>query len=283
MRYSPAIHDARHLIKNFLGNAGQLLGNNMLPPADCLVLNYHGTQKKFIRNFEYQLKWLNDHFHIGTPRDLFDYYERKKTGDRTMVVLTFDDGIKNNLYAVEAMARSGIKAFFFVVPGFIETASQKDFFLRNIRPVINPEIDSAKEDFEALSWHELMGLSKEGHHIGSHTSTHTLVAGSGDASHEIEDSKTAIENAISTRVSTFCSPNNTLTSLGASEMKLIKKNYAYHFSTLPGSNMKAEPYFIRRSNAEAHWMKGAFLNAIGKWDRRRWRRRESEFRKLLSS
>src|ERR1051325_3173242 len=209
MRYSPAIHDARHLIKNFLGNAGQLLGNNMLPPADCLVLNYHGTQKKFIRNFEYQLKWLNDHFHIGTPRDLFDYYERKKTGDRTMVVLTFDDGIKNNLYAVEAMARSGIKAFFFVVPGFIETASQKDFFLRNIRPVINPEIDSAKEDFEALSWHELMGLSKEGHHIGSHTSTHTLVAGSGDASHEIEDSKTAIENAISTRVSTFCSPNNT--------------------------------------------------------------------------
>lgn len=257
-----------------------------MPGSELLVLNYHGTQKKYLDAFEKQLNFLQKHFEFAAPVFLNEFYPGKSFQGKPKVLLTFDDGIKNNMYAAELLAARGIKALFLIVPGFVDCPEneQHNYFIKNIRPVINSTIDSAPEDTTALSWEELRKVSTMGHAIGSHSYTHTLVAGNfsrEESEKEIISSKKRITEMLEINVDSFCGPNNSLLSCGKMEMELIKKDYRYFLSTFPGSNMENKnPFFIKRSNVEAHWMEGAFIRAIGNWDRKRWTARINEFRKI---
>lgn len=89
--------------------------------------------------------------------------------DRPYIVLSFDDGIKNCIRAVEIMNKYGVKACLFVCPYIIgkdDPWTIKKFCAQNfhIPPV------------EFLSWADLEFIIRSGHEVGSHTLRHYNLA-----------------------------------------------------------------------------------------------------------
>jgi len=287
MRYNSKIHNLNHCVKSALGRTEFVLSGIHKDKNELLVLNYHGTQRPFLAQFEDQLDLLARYFNFVSPDDVRDHYEGRDK-NKPEVLLTFDDGIRNNLYAAEILQRRKIQALFLVIPDFIDCPAdqQAKFFTGNIRPVVNRNLDPLEEDITAMSWDDLRGLLKAGHSIGSHSMSHTMVAGQSEHDqlyYEIVNSKKRIREMLGVEAAFFCGPNNSLTSCDAAAMKMIRQNYSYFLSTFPGTNSGVrEKYFIKRSNVETYWLTGAFLYAIGNWDQRRWEKSIRQFEAVLS-
>lgn len=287
MYFNSSIHSFNHFIKSILGSIEWLFGN---PNKDneLIVVNYHGTQKKFITEFDRQIKFFQKNFTIIKPIDLDSFYNNTiSKSSKPFLLLTFDDGILNNLYAIDVLDKYNLKAYFFVVPDFINTKKeiQKEYFINNIRPTINIALDNKEEDFNAISWTELNKLANNGHHIGSHTKTHTLVNTDSidKVKLEIIDSKIIIEKEIQTeKVNSFCSINESSLSINKISMDLVKKNYEYFFSTYPASNINDKnKLLIYRCNIESYWLLGAVKYATGKWDQKRWVNKIKAFKEKI--
>jgi len=286
MLYKPSIHPLSLLAKNLLGRFEKMRGGLRYGKDELIVVNYHSTPKKFLANFKEQVNFLKSNFEVIGPDDLQAYYAGEATGEKCRLLFTFDDGLKNNLHAAEVLNKAGIKALFFIVPGFIDTpvADQKAFYLRNIRPQINPAIDGEDEDLSAMNWEELKGLVRQGHALGAHTLTHSLVAQSSSSENsqkEIVACQKVIEQRTGIKVNSFCSINDTLQSTGKKEKDLIASAYTYHFTTLPGYNaVNKNKFFIKRRNVECHWPDGAFFYALGQADLGRWAKKIEAYNNL---
>ena len=289
MKFNPDLHSGGMRLKSMLSYFD--FSYKQYSASDLIVVNYHGTQKKFIHLFAAQLDFLNSTFNIIHPDCITDYFNdpSKVRGSRPKLLITFDDGLKNNLYAVDELDKRGIKALFFIIPGFVNTSvsSQKEYFTNQIRPLINKNIDIENHDFLALSWDDLKGLFADGHRIGSHSFSHTLTSDSNReiVEHEIKDSKYEISSKTDIspeEIRFYCCPNETFTSTGIPEHKIIKQNYRFFFTTFAGSNQKIfDPYLICRTNVESYWPFNTFKYAIGKMDWWRWKGKIRKFRKLV--
>lgn len=280
MNYNSQIHNFSHVFKAIIGIIVSI--GILKPKNQLIVLNYHGTQKKFIDNFIKQIRYLKQRYEIISPEEFEEFVNLKNELKGKKMLLTFDDGVKNNQYAIEELNKLGISAYFFVVPQFINTPidNQKMFFLKNIRPVINTEIDNNLEDFTALSWEDLKEISKK-HTIGCHTYSHTMIKdslNSEDLTKEIIESKSIIEREIGIKVNSFCSINNSLLTIGKKEKQIVEQNYDYHFTTFGGNNEVVEPFLIKRINVESHWLKGAFKFALSPFEINRWAKKIELYR-----
>lgn len=246
------------------------------------MLNLHGTPKKFIKDFEAQLDFLQNHFEIISPNRFFALLNKNEKTNGNKLLLTFDDGLKNNLHVLEVLNRKKLSAVLFIVPEFIDSNKPKEFYLKNIRPTINPHIDTESEDFTPLSWEDLKTISTN-HFIGSHSLSHTMLKSHHDSNFldlEIEGSKKIIEEKLSITCESFCSINNSLSSLNSSSKALIKKHYTYHFTTIAGCNYLSGPQFIKRINIESFWTIGAIKFSIGTINMNRNLKKISEFESI---
>lgn len=264
----------------------KVTGDLKYPSDELIVVNYHSTPVKFMPFFRQQLLFYIKHFNVISPADLDRYYSDKLISSRCSLLITFDDGLLNNLNAVKVLDEYNLKACFFVVPEFLATpkAQQKQYYLQKIRPVVNEIIDSKEEDFLALTDEQICHLHASGHLIGSHSLSHTMAVSTANEEtsvREIEGSRLALEKIIGAPPSSFCSINNTLQTVGSFEKKLISKNYRFHFTTLPGYNaINKDPLFIKRRNVEVFWMKGNLYYALGKFDLKRWKKKIKAFSDL---
>jgi peptidoglycan/xylan/chitin deacetylase (PgdA/CDA1 family) len=283
MEYNRQIHNIPHLFKAIIGTVFSF--EIFEPKSQLIVLNYHGTQVKFIQNFIEQINYLKKHYEIISPSQFENLVKLKKEIKGKKLVLTFDDGVKNNKYAIEELDKLGISAYFFAVPQYIDTpiADQKKFFLKNIRPITHHEIDNEIEDFLSLSWDDLIEISKK-HTIGCHTYSHTMLKNTLDREeleNEIIESKLIIESHIGKNVTSFCSINNTLLTIGKKEDELLRQNYWYHFTTFGGNNLRIDPFLIKRINVESHWLKGALKFALSPFEFYRWSKKVSFFKDTI--
>jgi len=279
MKYNREIHPLSHLVKSILGTV--VTPFSSIEKNRLIVLNYHGTQKKFLLNFRAQLEYYLKHFDIISPEEFEKYAHGHLELSGQKLLLTFDDGVKNNLYAIDELNKRNVRAYFFVVPGFVncERAKQKDYFIRNIRPVINSQVDSEEEDFESISWEDIK-LVSEKHAIGCHTYTHTLTTreNSNDVlKREILESKGEIESRLGKSIHSFCSINNTLLSVNTEAKQLIEKNYDFHFTTFGGVNQPINSKCIERINVESHWLLGAVKFALSSLETKRWKEKIEEY------
>lgn len=290
MKINFKIHNRNHIIKSIFGNIESLFTGLGLKKGKLTVVNYHGTQKIFIENFEKQLNYFQKIFYIISPKQLDDFYKGNLNNiNKPLLLITFDDGIKNNLHALKVLYNKNINAFLFIVPNFIESPlnEQKTFFKKNIRPEINQYIDKKDEDFTSLNWDDLKKAESEGNVIGSHTLSHTIIASASsneNSEYEIRKSREIICNNLSVspeKINAFCSINDTTISVSKKELTIIKEEYIFHFTTLPGQNTnKSDSYFIKRINIEAHWLLGAVKFAIGKWNLILWKTKISNYQKI---
>ena len=85
--------------------------------------------------------------------------------DKPYIVLSTDDGFKNNLDAAKILDRYGIKGCFFVNPASI---GLKEF--KSVKRFCNSNLNFPATEF--LTWKEIESLLKSGHEIGSHTMNH---------------------------------------------------------------------------------------------------------------
>lgn len=252
------------------------------PSDELVVLCMHSTPADHNSEFEKIINFLLLHFEPMNPKNLEQYYSgTMKNGP--YVLFTFDDGLKNNLNAARALQKRGIYAIFFVVPEFIKSARQKEYYLKNIRPVTDPDFDKEVEDFAAMSFEDLRQLQQSGHVIGAHTSTHRMTREMNEAelSGEVIACKESLTAALGSAPQTFCSINNTSASVSARAKKMIAENYDFHFTTFPGLNSAAKnKQLIFRRNIEVNWPLSRIKFALGQADFPRWSSSIQQFRDL---
>ncbi len=289
MKVNLKLHTISHIIKSILGSLEFIISKQVSCNA-LYVVNFHGTELKFIENFEKQIRFLKSNFNIITPNQVEHFYSNKlNNNNHPFLLITFDDGIKNNIHAIDILNKHEIKALFFIVPNFIDCPikEQKQFFIKNIRNNINQSIFTDVEDFISLTWEDLDKIVRSGHKIGSHTLTHTIIANEStieNSKNEIIKSKLVISEKLGINIDSFCSTNNTIESVEKKELDLIMNNYNYHFTTLPGANYQTDSkYFIKRSNIESFWLLGAVKYSLGNVDLRRWRKKKNIFNQIITS
>jgi peptidoglycan/xylan/chitin deacetylase (PgdA/CDA1 family) len=280
------IHSKALIVKSIIGRIEKFFWRfqNTLNTETIIVLNYHSTPKKFIKKFEKQLLFYKKYFEFISPAQLDEFFDKGSINKslKPKMLITFDDGLKNNIYAIEVLDRLKIKGLFFIVPDFVNSTNQKDYYLSKIRDFINPNVDSELEDFQAMNWNELDEVSKKGHVIGCHSMSHTMknTNSQEELNLEIIQSKLHIEEKLNLQVDAFCAPNNSLFSVSSLAKKLINENYSYFHSTFPGDNQDREKQFIKRSNVECFWPLGSVMQAIGGYERKRWMTEIEKYKEL---
>ena len=169
------------------------------PKYTLPILTYHNISYEkgsfFVspENFAKQMEYINKKgYEVITLDELVVSIKNKKQLKRNKVVITFDDGYKDNFtYAYPILKKFSFPATIFLVTNFIGKEFKGD-------------------GKEFLSWNEVMAMSKDGIFFGGHTKTHFDLGEVSDEKftfEEIAGSKKAIEEKTGMQVDYFCYPS----------------------------------------------------------------------------
>lgn len=111
--------------------------------------------------------------------------------------------------------------------------------------------DETQGDFQPLTWEQIREMRGNGVDLGSHTCSHSILSRLDDDElrYEIFQSKSQIEEKISSPVDLFCYPNGTLDDFDARAVKMIEDaSYAAAVTTVPGHNRfeGQNPFLLKR-------------------------------------
>lgn len=168
------------------------------------VLMYHkigvppsgtGLKKLWVspRRFRKQLAYLKK---MGYESITFKELAAMNEFDSRKVIITFDDGYRNNfLAALPILKEFGYKAVFFIVSGAV---GGKNFWH-------NPELE---KPLDMLTWDEIRKMSGEGMEIGGHTLSHGNLSDLPDdlLEKEILEDKRIIEEKVGKNIISFAYP-----------------------------------------------------------------------------
>src|SRR3984893_3154061 len=144
--------------------------------APIVVLCYHriggcGSLSKTPDQFRRDLDYLRQHYDCITLRELCARLKTEVSCRRRAVVVTFDDGYRDNFTAAFPLLKAAkVPATFFVNPGFVgsdrmfphDNRSAAEAFWRFGLGV----------DYWKMSWDDLREIQSAGFEIGSHTINH---------------------------------------------------------------------------------------------------------------
>lgn len=169
----------------------------LYPKFSVPILTYHsiGYDKGLLsvspESFNWQMQYLKDgNFKVITLGELAEGLKNGKKFGRKTVVITFDDGYKDNFTsAYPILKKYGFKATIFLVSSFMGKIVDKDEF---------------------MDWIEAKEMAKYGIEFGSHSKTHPYLPSieKDDAKlwDEIYGSKKEIEEKLGLSVKFFCYP-----------------------------------------------------------------------------
>ena len=230
------------ILKKAIGSCVYYIKKYISPSIEerCRVLMYHSISDDFLLNdpyqmttplplFEVQMAFLyeNNYHVISSDQMVNILIQKKKFPDKT-VVLTFDDGFKDNLKVLPVLEKYRFPATIFVTLSYIDQG---------------PSYLSSKE-IKLLSDSKLLT-------IGSHTLSHRILMklSNADLEKEIVLSKKTLENILLKPVSLFAYPFG---SYGAYDKRAIiflkQAGYKAAFSTIAGMNDRHQDrYQIKRT------------------------------------
>lgn len=171
------------------------------------VLNVHNTIADDKR-LAVHLERLARHFSAVSEADLAAFSETgvwPKPRPGAMVVLFegFRDHYRVALPLLEAF---GLTAWFYIVPGFIDTPVSEQYAFARAHNLRMPQYQSDPGERLALSWDELREIRERGHVIAAHTMTHSeLTSATPEAvmKREIIGCKTRLETMLDIPIGSF--------------------------------------------------------------------------------
>ena len=233
-----------------------------------VVVEMHETLSADADHLRSQLEWVSGHFTLITP-DLFARaLETRKPswpGPKPAVLFTFDDGRESNYRVAAPMLESfGGRAIFFVVPQFIglEGIAARDFYyskidIRNFDP---PE-PAPEEIWKPMKPEQLADLTRRGHWIGSHTGSHTCLAGltAEGLEREIKASSAQIAGWTGKPVDAFAWAYS-WDAIDRTAWEAVKAAHRFCFSPCPGTFQLAadSPHLIWRKEIESRYSQAEY-------------------------
>ena len=183
------------------------------------------------------VQFLRRHYRIVS---LADAIERLRTGrvSEPTVVLTFDDGYRDNLLTLRAIVEeTGVPITMFVST---EHLSSGEEFAHDVR--------AGERGFAPLTWDELRQMQREGFEIGSHTRTH-FDCGSRDRAvltGEIRGSRRELEQQLGIPIDLFSFPGGRPSNMSSEAMAIAAQSYRCSLSAFGGSNSGPDVRHLRR-------------------------------------
>ncbi len=201
-------------------------------------INFHHNRRVFAR----QMRMLKRRYRVAPVVEVVDALRAKRPLNKS-VVLTFDDGYRNNgRAAAPILQRLSLPFTIFVATAYVGTgawmplnelywrwstggltSAEMERLRKQLRG--RPGLESqalqeelrgravtataaAEESFDMLSWHEINALASAGADFGSHTHTHCNMSVENPAAQqaELETSKILLETRLGRPVRTFAYP-----------------------------------------------------------------------------
>jgi peptidoglycan/xylan/chitin deacetylase (PgdA/CDA1 family)/folate-dependent phosphoribosylglycinamide formyltransferase PurN len=194
------------------------------------------------------IRFLREHYQIVSLREAMAMLKANEV-KRPTVVLTFDDGYRDNFINLRAVVeQTGVPITMFVSTGHI--THQDEFKHDGLFGI---------EGFQPLTWNQLRQMEMDGFEMGSHTRTH-FDCGSQDLAsleYEIRGSKEDLEREIGKPVEYFSFPFGLHENISAPAAALASDIYPYIFSAFGGDNL-ASPnaevkHLKRRGHSNSLW------------------------------
>ena len=165
-------------------------------PRRPLVLCYHAVSETWTDRLavtpvalEHQIRYLMRRGHVSASAD-----EILGGGGRCFHV-TFDDGFKNILAALDILSALEISATIFAVSGFADEGRPFDVGRVGRLPRTPEELDAGRR---TMTWDELRAVAERGFEIGSHTVSHPHLTQLSDheLNEELRRSREQIEDGL---------------------------------------------------------------------------------------
>lgn len=168
------------------------------------------------KTFDEIMRLFKESYNIISLSQLVKQIEEKKGfKDKTMVI-TFDDGYKDNfLYAAPILRKHNLPACFFITTGFINT--ERTF----------PWDEKFGFKIPNMSWNDVNELAGMGFEIGAHTVNHVNLGKVDEktAEKEILNSKLHIEDKIGSAVLHFSYPFGGKENISEAAKNIIKGSF----------------------------------------------------------
>ena len=199
--------------------------------------------------FEEQMGLLGELDYTPVPLDaVLDHYLRGASLPSRAVLLTFDDGYRDNLEnALPVLRRHGYPAVLFVPIGFLDDA----------RPLPHEEslrVLGVRND--TVGWDELSELEAGGVRIESHGIGHRPLSElePAEATREIALSKLRLEERLGREVEAFAFVKGSLADYRPEHASLVQQaGYKLAFTSVSGANASSTDRFrLRRYNVEPY-------------------------------
>jgi len=193
--------------------------------------------------FEAQIRLLVQEFNILSLEDLATYLNSGREIPPDSVVITLDDGFKDNYTnAYPILKKYKVPATIFLIVNRVEANGS-----------VPPESADDKAALY-LSWAEVKEMSKNGISFGSHTLTHTSLTTLTlkEIRREIQESKRLLEKQIGQPICLFSYPFGTLCDFNKDIRNIVAESgYICACTGLNGTNgHHADPYLLKRTKIE---------------------------------
>ncbi len=191
-------------------------------------------------DFEAQIRFLAQEFNIISLADLTAWLHNGRKIPPDSVVITFDDGFRNNyVNAYPILKKYAAPAtIFLTVDQIVEDDSELD----------------GDRTSHYLSWAEVKEMSRDGISFGSHTLTHAQLTSLTleQARREIQVSKKLVEERIGEPIHCFAYPFGTSYDFDEDIKNIVAESgYVCACTCLHGTNaQKTDAYLLRRTKIE---------------------------------
>jgi peptidoglycan/xylan/chitin deacetylase (PgdA/CDA1 family) len=242
---------ADSILGHLLLNIAKSRNNNKRGALKILI--YHDITWQDFDKFEMQIKYIARQYGFIKPDDLDKILTGKMKYAGTKVLLTFDDGFRSNILLEKKVLNPlGIKAIYFIPPGFINAKDRderRSFIADSIHDTsFSPE--EITDDMAPMVWQDIKRLLSEGHTIGAHTVNHrrlTEIISEDELRYEIVESGNILQEKLGIDIDHFSFPFGNIESIDQRAMKIIKGRYKYCHSGIRGNNsIDTNPYIILR-------------------------------------
>ena len=206
--------------------------------------------------FEWQMKYLKRNgYETVSLTDVLDHFEKGKHLPDKPIVITFDDGYKDNHdFAYPIMKEYGYTGTVFVVSKAI---GNTNFF--DVEKKLQPEN-------KIMNWNEIREIEAGGFVIGSHTVDHPHLAEVSPevARHQIEESKRALEHGLKKPVEVLAYPYGSYNDTVAEITK--QAGYRAAVTTELGlAKAESNPYKLKRVRVTGHYSNEKFVEELHKY------------------